>query len=517
MLAIEQFERGASRFPDRVLVTDGTESITYAQMRGLSQNIAQSLIRGGVAPDDAVAILSPNHSMVLACQYAILKAGAVWVPCNYRNSAADNVRQLAMFEVRWLFAHSSLIDQAELMRKELPLLKGVVCLDQAVDGMPELQKWSAPQGEPLPFPMRRASDTVAILSTSGTTGLPKGAVHANRSFEMMTACFRSELKFDEAPIHLVIAPLTHAAGVFHYTLLSQGATNVILGSTDPESIMQAIEKHRVSVLFLPPTVIYMLLAHPKLKEYDYSSLRYFIYGAAPMSVDKLREAVSAFGPVMAQCYGQAEALMMCAWLSPSEHAEILNNPAVSHRIAAAGRESPFTRIEIMLEDGSFAPSGTQGEVVFQSDYVMKGYFKDPKATEEISRFGWHHTGDIGIKDKDGFLYLVDRKRDLIISGGFNVFPTEVEQAALGFPAVQDCVVVGVPDEKWGELVIAAVEIKAGHVFDEAEFIAFCKQRLGSVKAPKRVEIWEALPRSTVGKTLRRVVREKYWVGKARQI
>ncbi len=521
MLAIEHFERGAERFPERVVVTDAndaTRSVTYRQMRQLSDQTARALIAAGVAPDDPVAILSPNHPMVLTCQYGIVRAGAVWTPCNYRNTAPDNARQLATYGARWLFFHSSLAEQAAAIRAEVPSIKGAVCLDGPSEHGPDLRAWIAGASESIAFPVRKMTDPVAILSSSGTTGEPKGAVQNHHSWEALVASYATELaRFDEPPVHLIVAPLTHAAGVTHWAFLPRGATNVLLSSADPDSILQAIERHRVSLIFLPPTVIYMLLAHPNLKKYDYSSLRYFLYGAAPMSVDKLKEAVAAFGPVMTQNYGQTEALMMMTILRPEDHTEILADPKLAHRIASAGRAGPYARVAIMDDEGKPVPTGERGEIVFQSALVLAEYYQNPAASAEVSRGGWHHSGDIGYLDADGYLYIVDRKRDLIISGGFNVFPGEVEQAVLAHPLVQDCAVVGVPHDKWGEMVLAAVELKPGVAFDPDELIAFCKERIGSVKAPKQIEVWETLPRSTVGKTLRRVVREKYWVGRDRKI
>jgi acyl-CoA synthetase (AMP-forming)/AMP-acid ligase II len=517
MLAIEFFERGARRFPDRVVVADDTMSVTYGEMLSLAHRTARALMAAGVRPDDPVAILSPNHPAVLQCQYGIVRAGALWTPCNFRNTAADNGRQLAAYEAKWIFFHSTLAAQIAVIREMVPTLKGAVCIDRAMPDAPYLGDWIAPESDTTLFPVRTMSDGVALLSTSGTTGLPKGALQTNRAFEALVASYGMQLQFDGPPVHLVVAPLTHAAGVTHWAFLSRGCTNVLLPSADPGLVLSAIEKHRASFLFLPPTVIYMLLAHPDLKKHDYSSLRYFLYGAAPMSVTKLKEAMEAFGPVMTQNYGQTEALMMITIMTRDEHSEILANPALAHRIASAGREGPFARVEIMGDDGRFLPPGERGEIVFQSSLLMDGYYRNPQATAEVSAGGWHHSADVGYKDEDGFVYIVDRKRDMIISGGFNVFPNEVEQVALSHPAVQDCVIVGVPDEKWGESVLAAVQVKSGVVFDADDFIAFCKRELGSVKAPKRVEIWETLPRSTVGKTLRRVVREKYWEGRDRKI
>ena len=517
MLAIEFFERGVARFPNTVLVKDQNQEFTYAEMDVLAGKIARALVANGVKPGERVAILSPNHPMVLACQYGLIRAGGVWTPANYRNLPPDTARQFNTLGVSFVFFHSSLADHIAAIKDEIPTLKGMVCIDKDVPLAPALSEWAKTAGEDVALPTREMDDPVVILTTSGTTGLPKGAVHSNHSIESMIASYYAVLPFDEPPVHLVVAPLTHAAGVYHWSLLGIGGTHVLAPSADPETIMQMIEKHKVSVLFLPPTVIYMMLAHPNLKKYDYSSLRYFIYGAAPMSVDKLKEAVDAFGPVMTQNYGQSECLMMAAVLTKQEHMDILTNENLRHRIAAAGREAPLSRVEIMDDEGNLLPNGEIGEIVFRAPYLMVGYFNNPEGTAETRCNGWHRTGDVGIKDKDGYVYLVDRKKDMIISGGFNLYPGEIEQTVLAHPAVQDAAVVGIPDEKWGETVLAALELKPGAAFDEAEFIAFCKAKLGSVKAPKHVEIWNPLPRSTVGKTLRRVVRAKYWEGRSRTI
>ncbi|BAI96241.1 o-succinylbenzoate--CoA ligase [Sphingobium sp. TA15] len=518
MLIIEHFEHGVAQFPDRAVLIDDNGSMSYKEMAGTAWTIAQALLRIGLPADSSVALLSPNHRMVLACQYGTLKAGAVWVPVNYRNSVFDNVAQLAKYDTRVLFFHSSLREHALAIKAAIPDLRAAICIDMEVEGFPALSDWCQDKAaQELPFPARAMEDPIAILSTGGTTGEPKGAVHTNRSFETVISTIYALFPFDEPPVHLVVAPLTHAAAVFHYALLPRGGTHVLLSSTDPVAVLQAIERHKISVVYLPPTLIYMILAHPRLKEFNLSSLRYLMYGAAPMSVEKLREAAAVFGPILIQSYGQTECLMFTTALTPRDHAEILSNPAIEHRIASVGRSGPFARTEVMTEDGEVAADGEVGEIAFRSSMQMTGFYKDADATNAIRKNGWQFSGDLGRRDADGYIYVVDRKRDMIISGGFNVFPGEVEQVVLGHPSVQDCAVVGTPDDKWGEMVTAVVELKPGSSIDTAEFLTFCKSKLGSVKAPKRVDIWPELPRSTVGKTLRRVVRDHFWANQQRKI
>ncbi len=270
-------------------------------------------------------------------------------------------------------------------------------------------------------------------------------------------------------------------------------------------------------LFLPPTVIYKLLSHPRVREGDYSSLRYFVHSAAPMSADRLREALEVFGPVMVQAYDQAEAPFVCTVLGIDDHARILADPALAHRLSSCGRPSPFVRVGVMDADGRLLPPGERGEIVVQGDLVMQGYHQDPERTAEALRHGWLHTGDVGYRDADGYFYIVDRVKDLIVSGGFNIPPSEVERVLWAHPAVNDCAVIGVPDQLWGEAVKAVVELKPGAAWDAQAALAYCRERLGAMKAPKTIEVWDALPRSQVGKVLEREIRERYWQGHTRRV
>lgn len=285
---------------------------------------------------------------------------------------------------------------------------------------------------------------------------------------------------------------------------------VAMPKPDLDAIVNTIERERITTTILVPTVIYSLLARPDIRSRDFSSLRYLCVGAAPLSKDKLSEALNIFGPVIAQIYGQTEASSMLTCMTPQDYGQIMEQPAYGHRLTSCGRPSPFARIAIMNSDGELLPTGERGEVVVRSGMVMQGYLDDPVGQAEASRHGWHHTGDVGYLDEDGFLYIVDRLRDLIISGGFNVFPIDIEQVIWGHPGVQDCAVVGVPDDKWGEAVKAVVQLKPGAQVTEDDIIDLCRRQLGAVKTPKSVEFWEALPKSPLGKVLKKDIRAKFW-------
>ena len=303
-----------------------------------------------------------------------------------------------------------------------------------------------------------------------------------------------------------MAPLTHAAGVLCFPVMAVGGEIVVMAKPDLDEFLALVEHHRVTHTFLPPTLVYMLLAHEKLATTDLSSLRCFWYGAAPMSPERLEQALTSIGPVMAQLFGQSEAPMMVSMLPPSEHFRA-DGSVARERLSSAGRPAPLVTVAIMAGDGTLLPPGERGEIVVRSSLVMAGYYKDPEATAEASRHGWHHTGDIGYLD-DNYLFIVDRAKDMIITGGFNVYSAEVEQALMAHPAVRECSVVGLPDEKWGERVVAVVQPQAGAELSEAELVAFAKERIGSVKAPKQVHVWPDLPRSTVGKVLKTTIRNR---------
>ncbi|NQV21711.1 MAG: AMP-binding protein, partial [Rhodospirillales bacterium] len=423
MRLIDYFDRGADQYPDRACLVDGNQNWAYAEIRELSNRIAVGLLDTGLGHESRVAVYSPNQAMAYACILGLTRAGCTWVTVNARNAIDENTYILDNTETEWLFYHSSFEGFIDKVRADCPKIKNYVCLDKPGGYGPLLDDWMAPHtGTPPDLP-HQPDAVAALVSSGGTTGRPKGVMITHAGLETMNACFNAGMPVSSPPVYLMVAPMTHAAGITSFALLSFGATNVIMSKADPEAIMETIEREKVTHLFLPPTVIYMMLAHPSVRKYDYSSLKNFIYAAAPMSADKLREAISVFGPVMTQTYGQAEAVMICTYFSPEQHVEALA-AGNERRLLSCGQPSLFTRLEIMDDDGNLLPHGESGEIVVRGGLVMKGYYKNPDATEEASQFGWHHTGDIGYKDEDDFVYIVDRKKDMIISGGFNVYPSE---------------------------------------------------------------------------------------------
>jgi acyl-CoA synthetase (AMP-forming)/AMP-acid ligase II len=506
MRLVDYLDKGAMLGANSPCLTMGETDSSYGDVQRITYRIARALGRSGVRPGDKVAVLSGNDPTAFACVFGISRAAAVWCPINPRNEAAENRFILDAFDCGSLIFQSAYASMVERILPELPKLELAVCLDKTQSFAPALETWlDGVSDEPLEI--EPVDDIAMIAGTGGTTGQPKGVMLSGRNLETMSALTLMSYPFEGRPVYLALAPLTHAAGVLCFPILALGGRIVIMPKADLTEFLKLIAQRGVTHTFLPPTLIYMLLEHPKLAETERASLQCFWYGAAPISPARLEEAIGKIGPVMAQLFGQTEAPMMISTMAPKDH--FLADGAIAReRLASAGRPSPLLQVGVMDEDGHFLPTGERGEIVVRGSLVMAGYYKNPAATAEVSRHHWHHTGDIGYLDADNYLYIVDRAKDMIISGGFNVYSIEVEQALLQHPDVMDSAVFGLPDAKWGERVAAVVQPHAGRDPSADEIIAFVKARIGSVKAPKQVDIWVDLPRSKVGKVLKKEIRAK---------
>ncbi|MCG3750716.1 long-chain fatty acid--CoA ligase [Amycolatopsis sp. Poz14] len=504
MRLTDYLDKGASLGPSAPCLTTDGGSLSYGEVQQLSWQVARALARSGVRPGDKVAILSANDPVSFGCVFGISRAGAVWCPVNPRNEAAENRELLDLFDCTCLLVQESFAPLVSRIADQLPKLTTVVCLDGSFPGAIPLAEWL--DGLPgTPWQAGPPDDTVMLVGTGGTTGRPKGVVLTGHNVETMSALTLMSYPFQPRPRYLALAPLTHAAGVLCFPVLALGGEIVVMPSPDLGRFLELIERHRITHTFLPPTLIYLLLDHPELSATDFSSLECLWYGAAPMSAARLEEAIARIGPVLGQLFGQSEAPMMISTLAPADHF-YPDGSLARERFTSAGRPTPLTQVAIMAEDGTLLPRGERGEIVVRGPLVMPGYYRNPDATAEVSRHGWHHTGDIGYLDEENFLYVVDRAKDMIITGGFNVYSAEVEQALMTHPAVQDCAVVGLPHEKWGEQVTAVVQLHQGRTAAADELRATVKELLGSVKTPKEVLLWPDLPRSKVGKVLKTDVR-----------
>ena len=519
MRNIDYFDRSADRHPDRAVIVDGEVRWTYAATRAMSHRLALAMAAAGLKTQEPAAIFSPNHASVLLVLLGLWRAGAVWVPVNTRNALDANIAYLNYVRAGWLFYHSSFAAEAAEVKARVSTIRHLVCLDRPDGDHPSLDDLMAmgadgafpDSGDPVGNP----DDLVAIIATGGTTGAAKGVRVPNRSWGTLMETIGALMPAAQ-PVCLASAPLTHAAGPVAMAAIAMGATVVVLPRFDAELVMRAIGEHRVTHMFLPPTALYSMLAHPDARRFDYSSLKYFLLAGSPVSPDKFRQAVEVFGPCMCQSYGQTEAHMIVTWLPPEV---VAASAAGEHpeRLMSCGRPSYPVRVEIMDDQGQLLPPGEVGEIVVRGALVGDGYFELADATREARAFGWHHTGDVGRKDEAGFVYIVDRKKDMIVTGGFNVFSAEVEAAVMELEGVRECAVVGAPDEKWGEAVTAIVALNPGAQITPDSIIAHCKARLGGVKAPKAVHIWDEVPRTAAGKFDKKAIRARFWSGAERNV
>ncbi|UUV32941.1 AMP-binding protein [Amycolatopsis roodepoortensis] len=503
MRLTDYLDKGASLDPAAPCLTMGDTSLSYADVRELSWRVGRALARSGVKPGDKVAILSGNDPLSFACVFGISRAGAVWCPVNPRNEAAENRELLDLFDCTCLLVQESFAPLVSRMLPDLPKLSTVVCLDGSMPGAVTFSDWL---DDAEPWEESAPDDLVLLVGTGGTTGRPKAVMLSGTNVETMSALTLLSYPFTGRPRYLALAPLTHAAGVLCFPVLTLGGEIVVMPSPDLGEFLALVESRRITHTFLPPTLIYLLLDNPALDGADLSSLQCLWYGAAPMSATKLAEAITRIGPVFGQLFGQSEAPMMISTLAPADHVHPDGSLALE-RFTSAGRPTPLTQVAIMSGTGELLPPGERGEIVVRGSLVMLGYYKDPDATAEASAHGWHHTGDIGYLDEDHYLYIVDRAKDMIITGGFNVYSAEVEQALMAHEAVRDCAVIGLPHEKWGEQITAVVQLHAGKTVAAREVRAAVKERLGGIKTPKEILIWPDLPRSKIGKVLKTEIRK----------
>ncbi len=501
MLPIDLLYAAAARAPDAVAVETPDTSLSYAELVARVDALAAGLQALDPAPRSRVGICAYNTLEHLLALLATLAAGKVWIPLNARDAGEELDLKLEAARPSIVVVDEDCLGKltADVGRRVIGRGGG----DGAGDSVAGLI--AAGGGR---RPARGALDgeaTQAIKFTGGSSGRPKGVLQPCRAWLTGAACMIHELGLSAADRYLMAAPLTHGTSCYVMPTLAVGGTLVLGGAVmRPADVLEAFDRASITTTFIPPTVIYMMMAELGDEARGFPALTRLIYGGASMPPEKIREAQRVFGPVIGTNYGQTEAPQVITYLSPS-------NMMDARTVASVGHASLLTRVAI-LEPGGDAVlgPGEEGEIVVSGGLVMTGYLDMPDATDEVLRGGWLRTGDVGLLDERGFLFLKDRLRDVIISGGFNVYPSDVEAALVRHEAVHECVVFGLPDEKWGEAVHAAVVRRPGAeaaAADEAALIEFAKRIVGSVKAPKAIHFKDDLPRSGVGKVLRRVVRE----------
>lgn len=500
--------------PNEVAFWYKGEETTFAELETRSNQVANGLKDLGVTPDQRIGYLAKNTAVYYEMMYGAAKIRAVMNAVNTRLAAPEVKFILTDAQVSVLFVGPEWFDMIEQIKADCPDLKHIITVEGTRDGWPEYSSWRNSQSAEAPGVTTADNDDVIQLYTSGTTGLPKGVMLTNANYKafMDQAGQLQWAAYEVGEVVMNAMPLFHVAGVNCGMLATaQGAKTVVLPEIDPVEILNLVESQKINHAFWVPAVILMLSQMPDFRERDYSHLKQVFYGASPITQDLLQLAVDVMGAQFTQLYGLTETVGGGTYLPPEAH-----DPSWG-KLRSCGVPYPSTIVRCVDSDGNSVPTGEVGEIVIQSDFVMKGYWNRPEATEESIRNGFFHTGDAGYFDEDGFLFIHDRVKDMIVSGGENVYPAEVENAIFGHPEVADVAVIGIPDEKWGEAVKAIIVPKDGAQPTPESIISWARERIAGYKCPKSVDYIDALPRNPSGKILRKDLREPYWEGQERRV
>jgi fatty-acyl-CoA synthase len=501
------------RFPERVAFRQDSRDLTYRQTAELVARYAAVLRRRGLRAGEGVGVLSPNRPEVWLGQTAPLFAGGRFTALHPLGSLEDHLYACNEAELRFLLVDPAYAERAASLLEGSPAVEQVFTFGPSEVGE-DLGATAA--AEPAPPPLdagpHRADDIAWLLYTGGTTGVPKAAMLPERAVAQLVYGVATGWDLPAERRYLACAPISHAAGMLIVPTLLRGGTVILQRGFDPAAWLRAVTEERATLALLVPTMIYALLDHPALDGADLSSLETVMYGASPMSPARMAEALERMGPVFCQLYGQTESGGQGTSLWRAEH-----DRADLRRLASCGKPMASVRVEILDDEGNPVPDEQPGEICLRGPSIMLGYYRQPELTAAAFQHGWLRTGDVAVRDAEGFFTIVDRKKDMIVSGGFNVFPREIEDVLTSHPAVSVAAVIGVPDAKWGEAVKALVVAKPGASLEPAELVALVKERKGPVYAPKSVEIVEALPLTPVGKADKKVLRARYWKGEARKV
>jgi fatty-acyl-CoA synthase len=507
---------GLNRFDERPCLYLGETVATYREVRERTSQYVQALASQGVGVGSKVAVISGNRPEVLYNIAAGAISGCCTTALHPLGSLDDHAYMIEDAGIETLiFDPHGFEQRAKDLAARIPGLKRLLSFGPSEVGVdyPKLADGFDPK--PLVAASIAPEDLNTIVYTGGTTGRPKGVLQPFRSGAYMTMVQMAEWEFPEEIRFLLATPLSHAAAAVFVPTLQRGGALYVMKGFSPDAFFDMVEQHRITTTFLVPVMVYSLLDHPRGKTADLSSLETLFYGASPMSPARLKEGVERWGKIFFQFFGQSEAPMVLSHLKKNDHD--LDKP---ERLASCGRPSPWVHVALLDDDDRPVPRGEAGEICVRGPLVMQGYHELPEATAETLSGGWLHTGDVGRFDEDGFLYIVDRKKDMIVTGGFNVFPREIEDVIAAHPAVAQVAVIGVPEEKWGEAVKAVVVVRQGHEANETlarELMEMVKSAKGSVQAPKSVDFVDSIPLSALAKPDKKELRARYWGDRARQV
>jgi acyl-CoA synthetase (AMP-forming)/AMP-acid ligase II len=506
----ELLREHAAAHPDRDALIVGNERITYAETNRRANRVANGLLAAGLKPGARIALLDKNDANYFELQFGCAKAGMVLVPINWRLAAPEIAFIVKDAESAMLLYGPEFAPVVDAIKAELG---NIPLVPLGVAGRDGYAAWRDRQSGTEPQTHATPDDTVLQLYTSGTTGRAKGVQLCARGLLVSMPGLRELGVGRDDDVYLLPMPFFHIGGsAMAIIAIATGCPAVVIRDLDPKVLLEAIATHRATSMFLVPAVILFMLNVPSIGEIDLSSLRLILYGGSPIPVALLKRALSVFKCGFGQVYGMTEAHGTITYLGPEDH-----DPDNAGRLKSCGRAIPDVEMRVVDADDNEVPDGTVGEIVCRAVKVMSGYWKRPEENARAIRDGWFHSGDAGYRDADGYYYIHDRVKDMIVSGGENIYPAEVENALYGHPAIQDVAVIGVPDDRWGETVKACVVLKPGATATADDLIAFARTKIGGFKLPRSVDFMAELPRNATGKFLKRALREPYWQGRDRQV
>ncbi|WP_395701310.1 long-chain-fatty-acid--CoA ligase [Aquabacterium sp.] len=513
----QALRKGQRERPNETAAICGTERISRAQLADRVARLAGVLQQLGMAPGDRVGMLSLNSIRFVEYFYGCWWGGGVVNPVNIRWSPKEVAYSLDDCDTRLLIVDDTFAPMVPALRAFSKSLATVIYVGRGPvpEGLVDAEALMAGQA-PVPDAGRGGADLAAVMYTGGTTGHPKGVMLSHANLYINALSNMGTVPRQSVRASLVVAPMFHVAGCGVSIInLMRLATMVIVPAFDEVAILTALQQHRANELFLVPTMIQRVVDHPRFAEFDLSSVKLVLYGAAPIDAALLARAMERLpGAGFAQAYGMTELSPTITVLVPEQH---LPGPNQARWLRSAGRPVPIAEVRVVDAEGQDCPVGTVGEICTRGPMVMQGYWHKPAETAAALQDGWMHTGDAGRFDEDGFLYVVDRLKDMVVTGGENVYSAEVENAIAQLPQVAMCAVIGVPDDQWGERVHAVIVLREGASIDEATVVAHCKTLIAGYKCPRSVEFRAALPITAAGKLQKFALREPHWAGRQRRV
>jgi len=504
--------RSAHKFPEKPAVVSEEATLTFRALNERVNRLADFLVGAGLEKGDRVGVVVHNGHQFIEIYFAAAKTGGIFCPYN-NHVRGEELRELIQYSApKFLFLDRDFGGMIEGIRPVLGSVQHFVCLQKPEwPGMEEYESWIASGKNEEPASRIVEDDVLSIIFTAGTTGKPKGAMRTHRHLmsDAIASAIDLRVEYDERV--LITFPMYHVAAednIVRHSFLPNTFYIKKEGGFNPADVLDYISKERITRCQFVPTMIHSLLQIPDVKKFDLSSLRLILYAGSPMPAELLRQALEVFPCGFAQLYGQTESGPFTTVLKPEDH--IVNGSAADlGRLASSGKPALNYEIRIVDENDKDVAVGEVGEIIAKSEAMTIGYWQMPEASAEKLRGGWLRTGDLGRFDEEGFIYIVERKNDMIISGGVNIYPREVEEVLYRHPAVSEVSVIGIPDEHWGEVVKAVVVLKPGAAATDAELIAFCGENLAGYKKPKTVDFWKELPKSPQGKILKKEIRVHY--------